>query len=65
MWSRAAVGLVLCLAGGVFFGQGIGVIHGSPMTGEAQWAVIGGLMLAVGLALLVWAWRLARGSEHV
>jgi hypothetical protein len=60
MWPRAALGLALCLVGGVFFGQGIGVIHGSVMTGEAQWAVIGGVMFALGLALLVWAWRLAR-----
>ncbi len=60
MWPRAASGLVLCLVGGVFFGQGIGAIHGSVMTGESQWAVIGGVMFAVGLALLAWAWRLRR-----
>ena len=60
MWARVAIGLALCLVGGVFFGQGIGAIHGSAMTGETQWAVIGGVLFALGLALLVWAWRLAR-----
>ncbi|HEX4519309.1 MAG TPA: hypothetical protein VH063_06975 [Gaiellaceae bacterium] len=62
MWARAAIGIVLCLVGGVFFGQGIGVIHGSVMTGEAQWAVIGGVMVALGLGLLLWARLLARDS---
>jgi hypothetical protein len=60
MWSRAVLGVALCLVGGVFFGQGIGAIHGSVMTGETQWAVIGGVMFALGLALLLWARRLAR-----
>jgi ABC-type glucose/galactose transport system permease subunit len=65
MWARAAFGIVLCLVGGVFFGQGIGAIHGSVMTGELQWAVIGGVLFAVGVALLVWAWRLARERADV
>jgi hypothetical protein len=65
MWSRAALGVGLCLVGGVFFGQGIGVIHGSVMTGETQWAVIGAVMFAAGLALLLWARRLARGPEDL
>ena len=28
MWARLIVGVLLCLIGGVWFGQGIGVIHG-------------------------------------
>lgn len=63
MWFRAAIGLALCLVGGVFFGQGIGAIHGSVMTGEAQWAVIGGVMFVLGVGLLVWAWQLAKSPE--
>jgi hypothetical protein len=35
------------------------------MTGELQWAVIGGVLFAVGVALLVWAWRLARERADV
>jgi hypothetical protein len=55
VWARGLVGVLVCLAGGVFFGQGIGVIHGSFMTGEAVWAVIGALLVAAGVALLGWA----------
>jgi len=41
----------------VFFGQGIDVIHGSTMSGHSLWAVIGGVLVAIGLALLVSPWR--------
>ena len=36
----------------MFFGQGIGAIGGSFMTGKREWAVIGALLVAAGLALL-------------
>jgi hypothetical protein len=39
--------------GVVWFFQGIGVIEGSFMTGEALWAVIGAFCVAAGVALLV------------
>jgi hypothetical protein len=60
VWGRAAIGILIGLVGAVFFGQGIGVIHGSVMTGEAQWAVIGAVLLVLGVALLAWAWRIHR-----
>lgn len=47
-----AAGLVLGLAGTVFFFQGIGVIGGSFMSGSATWAVIGALLVAGGVGLL-------------
>ena len=47
-----AAGLVLALAGTVFFFQGIGVIGGSFMSGSATWAVIGALLVAAGVGLL-------------
>lgn len=51
---RVRVGLaIVCFAVGlVWFGQGIGVIDGSFMTGEAVWAVIGAIMVLFGFALL-------------
>ena len=58
MWARAIVGAGLCLAGAVFLGQGTNVIHGSTMSGHAQWAVIGAVMIVLGGGLLVWAWRI-------
>ena len=39
--------------GVVWFFQGIGVIEGSFMTGEALWAVIGAISILIAVALLV------------
>ena len=47
-----AAGLVLVLAGVVFFFQGIGVIGGSFMSGSTKWAVIGAVLVAAGVGLL-------------
>ena len=52
------LGLVLLLAGTVFFFQGIGVIGGSFMTGSARWAVIGAVLDAAALGLLAVARRI-------
>ena len=57
MRARVVVGIVLVLIGAVWFGQGIGVIHGSFMTGQAVWAVIGGVAVLFGLSLLAGARR--------
>jgi hypothetical protein len=60
MWVRIVIGLALVLVGGVWFFQGIGVIHGSFMTGEAIWAVVGGVCVVLGVALVVSARRTRR-----
>ena len=51
------VGTLVCLAGAVWFLQGINVLPGSFMTGQIRWAVYGGIALAVGIALLFLANR--------
>lgn len=48
------VGGLIALVGGVWFLQGVGVLPGSFMTGQAFWAVVGAIFLAVG-GLLVFA----------
>jgi hypothetical protein len=53
MWIRRALAIALLVVGGVWFFQGIGVIEGSFMTGEALWAVIGAVCVVAGVALLV------------
>jgi hypothetical protein len=53
MWIRIAIGVVCVLVGGVWVGQGVGWIHGSFMTGEAVWAVIGAVLVVVGARLIV------------
>ena len=51
------VGILLILAGAVWFLQGINVIGGSMMTGQSQWAVYGSITLVIGVALLLYANR--------
>jgi hypothetical protein len=54
------VGLILVTVGGIWFLQGIGVLPGSFMTGQIQWAVYGGMAVAAGVAVLL-AVRRRRG----
>ena len=58
MWIRIAIGVVCVLVGGVWVGQGVGWIHGSFMTGEAVWAVIGAVLVVVGARLIAGTRRL-------
>lgn len=51
------VAILLILAGTVWFLQGINVLPGSFMTGQIQWAVIGGFTILAGISLLVWSRR--------
>ena len=51
------IGVLLILAGGVWFLQGINVLPGSFMTGQLQWAFYGALAVIAGIAVLVWANR--------
>ncbi len=60
MRSRIVVGVLLCLVGGVWFLQGIGVIEGSFMTGEGLWTLIGVILLVVGVRMI---WRASRGER--
>jgi LPXTG-motif cell wall-anchored protein len=52
-----ASGVVCLLVGGVWLLQAINILPGSFMTGQTKWAVIGGLLLAAGIALLISANR--------
>jgi len=49
---RIAIGIVMVLVGGVWIGQGAGWIHGSYMTGEALWLVIGIVVAVIGVWLI-------------
>jgi Ca2+/Na+ antiporter len=53
VWIRRAIAIALLVVGAVWFFQGVGVIEGSFMTGEALWAVIGVVCVAAGIALLL------------
>ena len=60
MWARVIVGVVLCVVGGVWIGQGVGAVHGSFMTGHAEWAIVGAIAVFFGAALLLGARRVRR-----
>jgi hypothetical protein len=47
-----AIGILLILGGLVFFLQGINILPGSFMTGDRQWAINGGVMVLIGIALM-------------
>ena len=49
---RLIIGALLVLIGAVWILQGVGLLKGSFMTGEAVWAVIGAVCLVIGVALL-------------
>lgn len=51
--AMTIVGILCVLMGGVWFLQGINVLPGSFMTGQTKWAVYGGLLAVVGVALLL------------
>lgn len=52
---------VFLVVGLIWLGQGVGLIGGSFMTGEAVWAVVGGICIAVGtfLVRVGFRWRQA------
>ena len=51
------VAVLLFLPGLVFFLQGINILPGSFMTGDPQWAVNGGIMMAAALGIVLFASR--------
>ena len=64
MWVRGIIGVVLIIAGIVWILQGANVMHGSGMSGHGGYAVLGAIVLAIGAALLGWAWRLRTRHTH-
>jgi hypothetical protein len=50
--ALVALGIVLLAVGGVWVFQGVGVLKGSFMTGQAFWAWMGGLSILLGLPTL-------------
>ena len=55
--SLNVFGIILILAGGVFFLQGINLLPGSFMRGDPQWVVNGGILIIVGIGLILWVSR--------
>lgn len=51
------IGILLFLAGLVFFLQGINILPGSFMTGDSQWAINGGIMMIIGAVMFFFSKR--------
>lgn len=61
MWTRGIIGVVLCLAGLVWIGQGTNALSNSKlMSGHGQYTALGVVVLLIGLVFLVWADRVRR-----
>jgi hypothetical protein len=59
---RLWIGLALVVVGLIWFGQGIGLIKGSAMTGVTLWAIVGPVLALAGIALVVTGLR--RGGRR-
>ncbi|RSN12470.1 hypothetical protein DMB42_09605 [Nonomuraea sp. WAC 01424] len=63
-WILIVVGVLLALVGGLWTLQGLGGLGGSVMSGNATWAVIGPVVLVVGVAVVVIGLRLLRAPSR-
>jgi hypothetical protein len=63
MVIRGLIGIVLCALGGIWIAQGEGAMKGSMMSGHGQYAVLGVVVVLIGIAFLAWSWRV-RGHRR-
>ena len=52
MWIRTVIGVICCVVGVVWIAQGTNVMHGSGMSGHGGYAVLGAVVLVLGLVIL-------------
>lgn len=55
MWPLVVPGVILVAVGLVWTLQGLDVLGGSAMSGASLWAIIGPIVMLVGVALIVTA----------
>jgi hypothetical protein len=56
-WILNVLGVLLILAGSVWILQGVGILPGSFMSGQIQWAINGAIAAVIGAGLLIIANR--------
>lgn len=59
--GQITLGVVVALLGALFTFQGLGYIAGSAMTGVTLWAIVGPILVLIGLVVALRAAR-KRGS---
>ncbi|MBT2231055.1 hypothetical protein [Nonomuraea sp. NEAU-A123] len=50
-WIFLVLGVLLILVGGLWTLQGLGIVGGSVMSGVTMWAIIGPVVLIIGLVI--------------
>ena len=60
-WLYIVLGVLLVLVGGVWTLQGLDVMGGSAMSGVTTWAIVGPIVVIVGL-LVLWRGVRRRGA---
>ncbi len=61
-WLLSLVGVLLALVGAFWFLQGVNVIPVGFMAGQPQYAILGFIVALLGVGLIVFANRRARGA---
>jgi uncharacterized membrane protein len=61
--ARIAIAIVVALLGLVWFGQGIGLLPGEAMRGQALWAIVGLALVVAGVGLGIVEWRRANARS--
>jgi hypothetical protein len=56
-WTLTIIGAIMIAVGGVWIAQGTGVLPGSVMSGQSFWAIVGAIVLVIGLGLLLFGAR--------
>ncbi len=51
------LGIVAVLVGGLWTLQGLDIVHGSGMSGDRTWAIVGPIVVVVGLLVLLYGAR--------
>ncbi|MFF3856192.1 hypothetical protein [Micromonospora sp. NPDC002575] len=59
-WLRLTLGLLAVVVGAVWTVQGLGYVGGSMMTGQRIWALLGPVLVLIGLATLWYGLRARR-----
>ncbi|HEY2980536.1 MAG TPA: hypothetical protein VGJ22_05110 [Anaerolineales bacterium] len=55
--SLLMLGILLILAGGIFYLQGVNILPGSFMTGRLEWAIYGAIAFVAGVLITFGARR--------
>ena len=62
-WIFLVLGVLLILVGGLWTLQGLGIVGGSVMSGVTMWAIIGPVVLIIGLVVAFLGIRRLRDSR--